>query len=53
MVNDGILLKLSISNISIFFETKNHSFTYFLIKSRIHTTKQHKNFNNFLKIIDR
>jgi len=32
LVNDGILLKFWISNISIFFEKKNHSFLEFFDK---------------------
>jgi len=52
-VNDGILLKFWISNISIFFEKKPIVLQNFLIKFRIHSIKQHKKVKNFLKTIDR
>jgi len=53
IVNDRILLTFLISNISIFFDKKTIVLYNFLIKSRIQTIKQHKNFNFFLKTIDR
>jgi len=46
IVNDGIWLKLCISNISTFFERKTIVLQNFLIKSRIHTIKQTKNVKN-------
>jgi len=52
LVNDGILLKFWISNISIFFEKKTIVLQNFFIKSRIHTIKEHKILKLF-KTIDR
>jgi len=52
LVNDGIFLKFWISNISIFFEKKTIVLQNFLIKSRIHTIKEHKILKLF-KTIDR
>jgi len=51
--SDGILLKFWISNISIFFWKKTVVFQNCWINSRIDTLKQHKNFEIFLKTIDR
>jgi len=48
--NDGILLKFSISNISIFFLKKTTIVLQnVLIKSHIHPIKQHKKFKFFFK----
>jgi len=51
--SNGILLKFLISNISIFFSKKIVVLQNCLINSRIDTLKQHKNFEIFLKTIDR
>jgi len=45
-------MKFCFSN-QFFFKKKTIVLQNFLIKSRIHTIKQHKNFNFFLKITDR
>jgi len=52
IVNDEILLKFWISNISIFLK-KTIVLQNLLIKSQIHSIKQHKKVKNFSKTIDR
>ena len=49
IVNNGILLKFSISIISIFLKKKTIALQNFLVNPRIHTIKQHKNFNFFFE----
>jgi len=53
IVKDGILVKFWISNISYFLKKKTIVLYNSLKKYRIHTIKQHKNFKNFLKTIDK
>jgi len=47
IVNDGISVKIWISNISNFLKKETIVLQNSLIKSQIHTRKEHKNFENF------